>query len=208
MDGWMEIGISKERLEESAVALLLGSGLVEGSADGLVEDGLETFLGEGRALEVLHGTDFFGAGCRLVVGNHVQTLGLQLGDHTLVVAQVRFGSDQDDGDTRGMVLNFGPPLRLDVLEGVRRDDGEGDEEDVGLGVGQRAETIVVFLAGGIPQTEVDGLAIHHHVGRVVIEHSGDVLAGEGIGSVRDQEACLADSSVTNNDTLDVLHSSQ
>lgn len=38
------------------------------------------------------------------------------------------------------------PFLLYVLETRRGDDREADEEDVGLGVGEGAETVVVFLA--------------------------------------------------------------
>jgi hypothetical protein len=60
-------------------------------------------------------------------------------------------------------------LGLDVLEGRRRDEGEADEEDVGLRVGQRTKTVVILLSGGIPETEVDGLSIDHDIGRVVVK---------------------------------------
>jgi hypothetical protein len=33
-----------------------------------------------------------------------------------------------------MVLDLGPPLGLDVVEGVRGDNGESDEEDIRLWV--------------------------------------------------------------------------
>lgn len=36
-------------------------------------------------------------------------------------------------------------------------------------VGEGAETLVVFLSGGIPESEADGLAINHDTGRVVVE---------------------------------------
>lgn len=60
-------------------------------------------------------------------------------------------------------------LGLDVLEGGRRDERKADEEDVGLGVGERTKTIIIFLSGGIPETEVDGLSIDHDIGRVVVK---------------------------------------
>ena len=40
---------------------------------------------------------------------------------------------------------------------------------MGVGVRERSETVVVFLAGGIPQSELDVLAIDLHVGDVVLE---------------------------------------
>lgn len=41
-------------------------------------------------------------------------------------------------------------LFLDVIEGIRRVDGEADEDDMGIGVAEGTKTIVVFLTGGIP----------------------------------------------------------
>ncbi len=49
------------------------------------------------------------------------------------------------------------------------------------------------------------LAVDHDVGRVVVKDGGDVLAGEGIRRVADQQAGLADSAVTNHHALDRLH---
>lgn len=45
---------------------------------------------------------------------------------------------------------------------------------MGVGVGQGAETIVVLLAGGIPEGELDVLAIDLYIGDVVLEDGGDV----------------------------------
>lgn len=39
----------------------------------------------------------------------------------------------------------------DVFEGVGTVDCEADEEEVGFGVGEWAETVVFFLAGCVPE---------------------------------------------------------
>ena len=106
-------------------------------------------------------------------------------------------------------------LGFDVIERRRADDGEADKEDIGLRVGQRSQTVVILLAGGIPQTQANRSTIHHHTRGVVIEagksvnmasdkrgqrekgsgeryeHGWDIFPGEGVGCVGDQEACLA-----------------
>jgi hypothetical protein len=41
-------------------------------------------------------------------------------------------------------------LLLHVVERVGRVNGEADEDNVRVGVGERSESVVVFLAGGIP----------------------------------------------------------
>lgn len=69
-------------------------------------------------------------------------------------------------------------LCADVIEGGWADDGEADEEDVGLRVGEGSESVIIFLPSSIPQTEADGLPIDHHAGRVVIEPgSGQLTHG-------------------------------
>ena len=99
-------------------------------------------------------------------------------------------------------------LGLDVVERRRADEREADEEDVGLGVRKRAQSVVILLSSSIPETQAHGLAIDHNTRRVVIEsiaarvsvsgvtvvvflsrirvsdgfnaHCGNVFAGEGI----------------------------
>ena len=54
---------------------------------------------------------------------------------------------------------------------------------MGVGVGERAETVVILLAGGIPEGELDVLAIDLDIGDVVLEDSGDVdLCGRGVSA--------------------------
>jgi hypothetical protein len=65
-------------------------------------------------------------------------------------------------------------LLLHVVQGVGRVDGEADEDDVRIGVGERAESVVVFLAGGIPQGQLNVLAIDLDVGNVVLKDGRDV----------------------------------
>jgi hypothetical protein len=99
-----------------------------------------------------------------------------------------------------MVSQVKAYLGTDVVKGGRANDGEADEENIGLRVRERSESVIIFLAGSIPQTQTNGLAIDHHTGRVIVEakivsfgaqkggvscdlHSRDVFAGEGICSI-------------------------
>jgi hypothetical protein len=43
-----------------------------------------------------------------------------------------------------------------------------------IGVGERAESVVIFLAGGIPEGEFDVLAVNLDIGDVVLENGRDV----------------------------------
>lgn len=61
-----------------------------------------------------------------------------------------------------------------VFERGGVDEREAYEEHVGLWVGERPQSVVVLLPRSIPETQVDRLAIHHHVRGVVVE-SGDFI---------------------------------
>lgn len=130
---------------------------------------------------------------------------LQLLQHVGVVAEIALGSHQQDGHTGTVVRHLRVPLVLDVLVGRRAGDGEADDEDVGLGVGQRAKTVVLLLARGVPQIEADGAAVHADLGAVVVEDGGNVLFGKGAGRVGDEQAGFAHRSVAHHHTLDALH---
>lgn len=65
-------------------------------------------------------------------------------------------------------------LLLDVVKRIGRVDGEADEDNVRVGVGERAETVVIFLASGIPKGELDVLAVNLYIGNVVLEDGGHV----------------------------------
>lgn len=69
-------------------------------------------------------------------------------------------------------------LFLHVVQGVGGVDSEADEDNVGVGVGERAETIVILLARRIPQGELNVFAINLNIRNVVLEHSWyvDLLA--------------------------------
>jgi hypothetical protein len=60
---------------------------------------------------------------------------------------------------------------------------------VGVGVGERAETVVIFLAGGIPKGELDVLAINLDIGDVVLEDSGDIDLDGVSGCARGRALC-------------------
>ena len=61
------------------------------------------------------------------------------------------------------------PLGGDVLEGGGTDDGEADEEDVSLRVGERAQPVVVLLARRVPQAERHRHPVTNHRGAVVVK---------------------------------------
>jgi hypothetical protein len=115
---------------------------------------------------------------------------VQLLDRLLVEAQILLAADEDDGQILAEMQNLGDPLYcvsealhaakhvsyllLYVVERVGRVDGEANQDNVRVGVGERAETVVIFLASGIPEGELHVFAIHLDVGDVVFENGGHI----------------------------------
>lgn len=50
-------------------------------------------------------------------------------------------------------MNFGKPFFSDIFEGSRGCDGEANQEDVGLGVRKRTQSVVIFLTGRIEEAK-------------------------------------------------------
>jgi len=191
--------------QDEALASFFLLGFVESSTDGLIEHSLQALLRQSAALQILHSANGLGHLKRALLADHVQAFAGELRGRGLIVSQIGLGADEDDRHVGRVVLNLRVPLRLHVLERGRRDDGEAHQKAVRLRVRQRAQSVIVLLTCSVPQAEVDRLAVQHDVGAVVVGHSGNVLAGEGIRCVRNQQTCLTDSTITNDDALDVLH---
>ena len=58
-------------------------------------------------------------------------------------------------------------------------------------VGERAQSVVIFLASGIPKGELDVLAINLDIGDVVLEDGGDVDLREGTLGEDNEETGLS-----------------
>lgn len=183
---------------------LRGRARAQDGSNSLVEDALEVALCKSRALHVLDCLDLLGDSNGLLVLDRCHLLLSQTFLGAFVIAKIELGSDQDNGNTGCVMLNLGVPLGLYVVKRRRADDGEADEEDVGLGVRERTKTVVILLTSSIPETKTDRLAIDHDTCGVVVEDSRNVFAGEGISRVRDQETGLADSTISCDDTFERL----
>lgn len=75
------------------------------------------------------------------------------------------------------------PLFLYVLKRSRTRHAEADEEDVGLGVREGSEPVVVLLSRGIKEAEGVGVVPDHHRDGVVVEDGRDVFRWELVGGV-------------------------
>jgi hypothetical protein len=80
-------------------------------------------------------------------------------------------------------------LLLHVVEGVWRVDGKAYEDNVRIRITQRAETIIVLLASGIPQSQLNVLAINFDIGNIVLKHRRDIDLSFSVrlGSARTDE---------------------
>ena len=65
-------------------------------------------------------------------------------------------------------------LLKNVVQRVRRVDGEADQDDVRVGVGEGSEPVIIFLSSRIPQGQLDVLVVDLDIGDIVLENGGDV----------------------------------
>ena len=65
-------------------------------------------------------------------------------------------------------------LLLHVVQGIGGVDGEADQDNMGVGIREGAETVIILLTGRIPQGELDVLSVNVDIGDVVLENGGDV----------------------------------
>merc|ERR1719319_1147152 len=168
----------------------------------LVKHLFESALGERRALEVFDGPDLVSELLALLALHRGVAVLRERLQGLLVLPQVNLRPYQKHGRVGAVVLDLRAPLGGDVLEGGGRYDGETDEEDVRLWVGERPEPVVVLLAGRVPEAQGHGHPVTHHGRRVVVKHCGHVLPGEAVGGVADEHAGLAHGAVPHHHTLD------
>ncbi|KAB8282562.1 glycine-rich protein [Yarrowia lipolytica] len=185
-------------LSAGALGALLAVGS-QGSSGGMLEDLSHSVVGSGRALQVLAGANLLGHGISLLGRDGSLGRSSQLLDGLGVVSQVDLATDQQNRHALAKVQHLGDPLLLHVVERVGAVDGEADDDDVGVGVGQGSQSVVILLAGGIPQGQLHSSAVNLHVGHVVLKHGGHVHLREGALREDNQQTGLAAGSVADND---------
>lgn len=97
--------------------------------------------------------------------------------------------------------NLRDPLLKNVVQRVRRINGEADQDDVRVGVGERSETVIIFLASRIPEGQLDVLVVNLDVGDVVLENGGDVDLRESALGEDNQQTGFTAGTVADDDEL-------
>lgn len=187
----------KKKLEQIAAMLLLLFHL-QSSPSGILENFPHPLLAFGRAFEISESVDFFGHGAPILGLDGFLFHLLQLVNRVGVVAQILLVPDQNDGHIGAEVFHFGRPFLRDILEGIGRVDRKAHEDDVGVGIREGAQAVVVFLAGRIPQGQLHLFAIYLDVGDVILEDGRHVHLGELVFAEDDQKARFAASTVAHN----------
>jgi len=189
---------------QNDAALLLPAALVPGkeSSTGRILEHLSNALaGSSRALEVLFSADLLCHGHTLLRGHWPLVRLPQLIDHPRIASEILFAGDQDYRKARAEVHNLRDPLLLNVVQRVRGVNGEADQDDMGVGITERTETVIVLLSSRIPQGKLDVLSIDFDIGHIVLEHGGNINLRESSFREDDQQASLSASTITNNDQL-------
>jgi len=96
----------------------------------------------------------------------------ELLDYFGITSEILFATNEDDGQAGAEMRNFAYPLLLYVIERVWRVDREANKDDVRAGIAEGSELIKVFLAGGIPQRQLDVLATEIDICDISLEHVG------------------------------------
>lgn len=194
--------MSCDRLQKNAFLLLLVGRRFQCCDNGFIEDILKSSLSQCRALYVLDGVEVLRQVLTLLRGDRLLALLRQLLNHSGIIAQIYLSTNDEAGNTGTVVPDFGKPFLLDVLETGGRVDREADEENVGLGVTQGTQTVVILLSSGIEQPKRVRFVADHNSDGIVVEDGWNVLARKLIRSVRDEQTSLAYCSVSDDDTLD------
>jgi len=134
-------------LAEAPLRLCL---LEKGSSCRVLEHLADTLVGLGRALEVLVGVDPLPESLTLFGGNGLLAGLAELLDGLGVVAQILLAANEDNWDVTAEVENLRVPLLGNVVERIGGVDGEADQDDVRVGVGQGTETVIILLTSRIP----------------------------------------------------------
>jgi hypothetical protein len=67
------------------------------------------------------------------------------------------------------MANFWVPLGAHIFERSRIHQRKANEENICLRITEWPQSVVVLLAGRVPQTQIDRLTVHHNIRRIIVE---------------------------------------
>lgn len=85
----------------------------------LIEDILQLVLCQSGTLDIFHCAEFLRHPITIFLANRLHLLASELVPNARIVAQISLRTDDQAGDTRAVMVDFGEPLFPDVLEGGR-----------------------------------------------------------------------------------------
>lgn len=175
--------------------------------DRLIEDVLEPFLRQRRALDIFDCLQFLGQLLALLQRYGFLFVLGQLLQRALLIAQIDLCTDEQERRLLTVMRYLRNPLFFDVFKRAGTDHGETHQEYVGLRVGQWPQAIVILLTGSIKQSQCVGFSADHDRDGIVVENGWHVLRREFVGRIGDEQARLTDGTVAHHDALYRLHPS-
>lgn len=119
----------------------------------LIKNILELKLRQSRTFHILNRSQLLSHPLAVLLPHGRHLLLRKLLPHLRVIAQIGLRADDQTGNTGAVVVHLGEPFFTHVLEGGRGGDGEADEENVCLRIGEGSQAVVVFLSGGVEEAE-------------------------------------------------------
>lgn len=138
---------SLQTFEQAEFCRVCANGLVlDGSKNSTVKHIFEVMLRQSRTLHIVVSSDPACQSSGLTVGHWFGSLLSQLNQNVHVVAKIRLSPNQNDG--RGLIssTDLWDPFGGDVLKGDRVDQAEAQDEDIDVGIAQRAKMSELLLS--------------------------------------------------------------
>jgi len=163
---------------DAAVALSTMLPAEESCSGSVLEDFPDTLTRPGRAFQIMLSTDLLRNCHTFFRGYGPLTCLPEFINDSWIATKILLATDENDGQASAEMHDLGNPLLLHVVKRVGGIDGEADKNDMRVGVAQGPETVIVFLACGIPQGQLDMFAVDLDIGDIVLEDSWYVYLRE------------------------------
>lgn len=130
-------------------------GMLKSDSGSRLKDFQDSLSGFGRALEIQNRFHSFGHRFAFFTFDDTLSIAFEPFFGLSVVSQVFFIANDHYGHVGTKVLDFGSPFLVDVLKRRLRVDGETHEYHIGVWIGERTQSVVIFLACCVPKTQLN-----------------------------------------------------